>query len=441
MVMRRLTRQSRFFVRLAKAFIKRHFSIIFLGSLLGILAFFLLPRFFGNSSKPETIRIGLVGRFSEELIPEEIAQLTSLGFTKLKPEGTATSSLAKLWEVTDEGKVYKFYLRDDIIWQDGTKFTAKDIPYEFKNAKIEATSDFQIRITLKEPFSALPVLVSKPIFKRGIIGVGDYRIEKLERSGRFLEKMTLVAVNKGTLPNYTYRFYPTEEAARIGFKLGEVDILKRIVNFSDLAIGNKIIATVHKDRYAAVFFNLKKAKFEEKSFRQALAYGIKKEDGERRAFGPINPSSWAYNYKLKPYPYNLARSKELLGQEEHEDSIDLVAFPSLMVEAEKIKENWQALGIKTEVKIINQLPDDFEALLAVWEIPVDPDQYSIWHSTQISNITGVANPKIDKLLEEGRKTFDQEKRKEIYQEFQKTLVEECPAIFLFHPVTYTVTHE
>lgn len=372
-------------------------------------------------------------------MPQEIAQLMSLGLTKLLPEGTATSSLAKSWEILEDGKAYKFYIRDNILWPDGTQFTAKDITYEFKHAQTQTTSDFQIKIILEEPFSALPALVSRPIFKKGVIGLGDYQIAKSKKEGRFLEKIKLVPRSNKALPDLTYRFYATEEAARIGFKLGEMDILKGIVNPDDLANwpGVKIASDIHKDRYAAVFFNLRNPKLGEKSFRQALAYAVQKEKGEKRASGPISPLSWAYNSKLKPYDQDLTHAESLLEKTDQEKTIQLLAFASLVAEAEEIKEDWETLGIKTEVKIINQLPEDFEALLAIWEIPADPDQYSFWHSTQTGNLTGLANPKIDKLLEEGRRAFDVRERKENYLEFQKTLVEECPAIFLFHPTTYT----
>lgn len=438
--MRRLTRQLRFGIRLIQAFAQRHLWIIVLGCLSGIFAFIFLSRFLLPSSKKE-VRIGLVGRFDESQVPEEITELASLGLTKLLPEGIATSSLAKSWETLGEGKVYKFYLRDDVLWQDGSRVTAKDIAYEFKNAQLQVISDFQIQITLTEPFSALPALVSKPIFKKDMIGIGDYQIAELKRKGRFLEKAKLVPVRNEALPNLVYQFYTTEEAAKIGFKLGKVDILKGIVNVGGLEkwSGVKITPRIHKGRYAAIFFNLKNPKFEEKFFRQALAYAIKKEEGEKRAYGPISPLSWAYNSELKPYGQNLTRAKELLEKTEAENSIKLFAFPSLIAEAEKIKEEWQSLNIEAEVKIINTLPEDFEVLLAVWEIPADPDQYSFWHSTQTKNLTGFANPKVDKFLEEGRKTFDLKERRENYLEFQKTLVEECPAIFLFHPVTYTIS--
>jgi len=47
-----------------------------------------------------------------------------------------------------------------------------------------------------------------------------------------------------------------------------------------------------------------------------------------------------------------------------------------------------------------------------------------------------ANRNVDKLLEDARKTADQEERLKKYQEFQTILNSELPAIFLYNP-TYT----
>jgi peptide/nickel transport system substrate-binding protein len=43
------------------------------------------------------------------------------------------------------------------------------------------------------------------------------------------------------------------------------------------------------------------------------------------------------------------------------------------------------------------------------------------------------NPKVDALLEAGRRTFDEAKRKVIYGEFQEIMAEEQPVIFLYVP--------
>jgi len=74
-----------------------------------------------------------------------------------------------------------------------------------------------------------------------------------------------------------------------------------------------------------------------------------------------------------------------------------------------------------------------------FQVPSDPDQYQFWQSTQEdTNITHYTNLKIDKLLEDGRKTLDKDTRKKIYADFQRYLVDDSPVIFLYFPKAYTV---
>ena len=155
-----------------------------------------------------------------------------------------------------------------------------------------------------------------------------------------------------------------------------------------------------------------------------------------------------HNYFLRAYVWlvlcfllqretaqNVSTTKGLFDKQSR---IELATIPSLLSYAEEIKEDWEKLGLEVKVKSVFSL-DEFEALLITQEVPVDPDQYLLWHSTQKMNISGYKSPKIDNLLEEGRKTLDQEKRKEAYLDFQRFLVEDTPAIFLFHPTLYTVS--
>jgi peptide/nickel transport system substrate-binding protein len=80
--------------------------------------------------------------------------------------------------------------------------------------------------------------------------------------------------------------------------------------------------------------------------------------------------------------------------------------------------------------------------LAIFDTPEDPDQYSIWHSTQkATNITHYENPRIDKLLEDGRSQINTEERKKTYLDFQRFLVEDAPAAFLFYPDTYSISRK
>lgn len=433
-------KQIRFLARLCLAFFRRHLLIVGLGAVVGVLVFVFGPEAHRLVLAKSQRRIGLVGRFDDTQLPAEISRLVTRGLVGLSSDGTAQPAAARSWEVSQDGKVYKLYLKDDLLWQDGSHFIAKDVVLDLKNTSVEIVSDFQIKISLKEPFSPLPTLLSGPLFKKDFIGLGDYQITDFKKIGRFFETVKLAPLIKGLEPEYVYRFYSTQDAARTGFKLGEVDRLESLTGLGDLASWPKakILTTIHKDRYVAIIFDVKNEKFKEKSTRQALAYGIKKEEGEKRAIGPISPDSWAYNPKVKPYYFDLAHAQKLLGETQI-DSIELLTFSSLIAQAEQIKQDWESLGVKTSIRVINQAPDDFEALLAAWEVPADPDQYSSWHSTQKTSLSGIINPKIDKALEEGRKATDLELRKKAYWEFQKTLAEECPVVFLFHPTTYTIS--
>lgn len=441
-----MTKTARYFWRFLTTFARRRKRLIIIGFLTGVLAFFFLPRFLRLlPERQQTESIGLVGRYTLENIPHEIQKQISLGLTRLEADGTPVPGLAKEWQVEKEGTVYTFKLNESLIWHDGKPIKAQDINYNFQDAQMKILDPKTVQFVLKEPFSAFPVIVSRPIFKKGLIGAGPYRVKKITRHGQFVEQIFLNS-NETKKPNFNYRFYTTETAAKTAFKLSEVESLENIIDPSGLENWKnlQITAQIHADRYMAVFFNTSKPFLEDKGFRQALAYAIPKET-QNRALGPINPSSWAYNQDVKPYEQNLTNAKNLLAKaigENKEISINLKTAPSLIAEAEKIKKAWEALGIKVNVGPMTFAGEDFEALLAIQEIPPDPDQYTLWHSTQkASNITQFKNPRIDKLLEDGRKTLDKEQRRKIYYDFQRFLVEEVPAVFLTHPTLWEISRK
>jgi peptide/nickel transport system substrate-binding protein len=71
----------------------------------------------------------------------------------------------------------------------------------------------------------------------------------------------------------------------------------------------------------------------------------------------------------------------------------------------------------------------------------ESDIYSFWHSSQVNdpglNISGFKDRKVDKLLEQIRKSVDPTYRIERYKEIQNTLMSELPAVYLYNPI-YTI---
>lgn len=441
-----LFKKSRFLLVVTRELSKKYTLPLILGFFLGLFAMLGFRRVaigLTNQVTAPTIRLALVGEVTPASLPLNIQELISRGLSTFATDGTPQSDLATKWEATDSGKTYSFTIAQNARWHDGKPVEAKDINYNIRDVTFTVTSPFSIRATLKEPFSPFLTLVTKPILKTGLNGFGPYRVASIRLKGEAVQYLRLESVSDQSLPTREYRFYRTETAAITAFMLGDVDILEDISSADQFrhAKNASVSAQSRYTRVVALYFNIKEPMFAEKSFRQALGYATP-DLGYERAYSPIAKTSWAYTDDVKKYDYNLSQAKKLMvGAKIASQSatLTITTFSQFVDIAQKIAASWASIGVPTTVQVVNQI-GQFQVLLSAQAIPPDPDQYPLWHSTQVStNLTGYVNVKIDKLLEDGRKELDLEKRKKIYADFSKRLVEDAPAIFLYYPTTYTVT--
>ncbi|MFW2331842.1 MAG: peptide-binding protein [Nitrospinota bacterium] len=222
--------------------------------------------------------------------------------------------------------------------------------------------------------------------------------------------------------------------------------------------------------YTYLGFNLKHELFKDKKVRQALATAIDKEEIIKIALlglgqaatGPYKPGTWAYNDQVKRYPFNQDKATKILAEAGWRDSDNdgildkngkKFSFTIVTNQgnnqrkkiAQIIQQRLQDIKIDVKIKVIEWSSflenfinkRDFEAVVLGWSLGLDPDGYIIWHSSKTKehefNFISYANQEVDQLLELGRRTLNQSKRKEIYHKLQKILAEEQPYIFLYYP--------
>jgi peptide/nickel transport system substrate-binding protein len=222
--------------------------------------------------------------------------------------------------------------------------------------------------------------------------------------------------------------------------------------------------------YAYLGFNLLDPRFQDQRVRRAMAYAINKQEIiegvllglGRPAVGPYKPGTWWFRDDIPPFPFDPERAKALLAEAGWKDSngdgiLDRDGRPFSFTlrtnqgnlvrqqTAEIIQRRLRAVGIDVKIHIVEWAAfintfikkKDFEAIILGWGLGLDPDQYDIWHSSKTGpdelNHISYKNPKVDALLEAGRRTFDEAKRKAIYGEFQKIMADEQPVIFLYVP--------
>lgn len=433
----------RFYIKLTLAFLKRFRIVILSSVILGALVFLFLSFILPNIKFTKTIRVGYTGRYNIDTLPLEISTLIGDGLVSIDSTSNINPSLAKYWSIEEGGKKWIFELQDNIFWQDKKPLKINEINYNFSDVDIQKQNN-KIIFTLNEPYVPFIALLEKPVFKKGLLGTGEWKVNKLSIKGEYIQKLILSNKNE----RQDIKFYPTEEQTKFAFKIGEVDMIKNISSpkpFSDWNNVN-IEKNIQSDRVVVIFFNTQDPILSDKNLRLALNYAIDKSGYEKRAIGPINPKSFYFNPQVKTYNFDPVKAKQLISESKAEIpqdySINLISTPNLLDIADGVSKMWNDVGIKTNVLTSSVIPSDYQAFVTIFEIPKDPDQYSLWHSTQSqTNITKYKNVRIDKLLEDGRVELDKEKRKEIYFDFQRFLLEDSPSIFLFHPVWYNIARK
>jgi peptide/nickel transport system substrate-binding protein len=217
--------------------------------------------------------------------------------------------------------------------------------------------------------------------------------------------------------------------------------------------------------YTYMGFNLKHKPFDDVRVRQAINYAIDKQeiiDGVYLGLGiniasPYKPGTRWSNPDLQPYPYDPEKAKALLKEagfvansngilERDGKPLSFEIITNQNKEREKssvlIQRRLKTVGIDVKIRAIEWASfisrfiktGDFDVVVLGWSLGLDPDQYGIWHSSQQGgdkfNFIGYSNPKVDKLLEQGRTELNPDKRQAIYHEFAKELLSDSPVIYL-----------
>ncbi len=364
---------------------------------------------------------------------------------------------------------------------------------------VEVIGDYTLKVLYKEPFS--PGLASWGMnimpkhllenedlnntdFSRHPVGTGPYKF-KLWKTGEKLELVSNHDYFEGRpyIDRYIYRIIPDQATLFLELRSEAVDY----TSLTPLQFKRQTDNTFFKRHYQKFHFpsfgytylgyNLRDDRFRDIKVRQAINYAVDKEEIIRGvllglgrvATGPFLPESWAYNKKVDYVNYDPHKARMLLKEagwlDIDGDGIlekDGARFSFTLITnqgneqrrmtAEIIQRRLRDVGIEVKIKIIewsafvSEFIDKrrFDAVLLGWSLSQDPDMYDIWHSSKTRegefNFVGYLNPEVDNLLLEGRRTFDQRKRSEIYRRIHEILYKDQPYLFLYVPDALPIIH-
>lgn len=443
--------RRRYYFWLVKAYIKKWKKSILLSLLLGIAFFFALFAFLTIYVKPyildkSTESIGYKGAYEISSLPQEVIENISYGLTRVEEDGSITPAAAQKWEIKDGGKRYVFTLKQGQFFHNNEELTAENIPLNFENIEKRIIDKYTVEYVLENPYSPFLTSVSQPILLDDLSGLGEFQLSDIELNAGFVK--TLVLEKKSNRPQTKIiNFYPTEEALKTAYSLGEVDVAHHINNtsFKNTNMNDwQNTQTEEKVNYTelvTIFYNNRNDILSNKNVRLALNIALPEDfESGQRADTPIPPTSIYYEPNPNYIVGDFEIAKELLQDASVEEgqSFELVTTQEFEQVAKSVQENWKKIGIDAKLTIVRNPPDTYQILLYKFKVPKDPDQYTLWHSDQINNIVGYKNLRVDKILEDGRIEINIEERKNLYKDFQKFLTDDAPASFLYYPKNFTV---
>ena len=403
--------------------------------------------------------------------------------------------VAEKWEVSDP-RTYIFHLHQGIHFHDGRPLTSRDIKWTLDSVRdgsivtlktttyklidhVDAPDDSTLIIHLSEPdgtllynlsdgaFGIVPYGSNKQ-FNRNPIGSGPFRFVSLDPDNQVvLERNDSYWGTHAQVERVRLAIVPDATTRALELRKGSADISPSGSLSADM------IGTLRSDHHLAIdqqpgtilsylAFNLRDPILKDVRVRQALAYAIDRGamlhylfgDQGRLADSVLPPQHWAYSGEVAHYPFDPEKANALLESAGYHRGKDGTRFHLTMktsteettrLLAAVLQDQLKKVGIALDIRSFefatfyaDVVKGSFQLYSLRWiGGNEDPDIfYYAFHSSSFppkhANRSYYVNPEMDRLIEAGRSTVDQEKRKQIYAQVQQILARDLPYINLWY---------
>jgi peptide/nickel transport system substrate-binding protein len=425
-------------------------------------------------------------------------QLLYLVYNTLVRYGTDFSiqpELAESWQIENDGRRIIFKLKSGVKFHDGTDFNAAAVKWNIEHRlnkdvaspqrallepiidSVEAIDATTVAFNLKQRAPGLLALLGeRPGFMISPTAAQKYGKDMGNNpvgTGAFIFKQWLKGSHVEVERNPAYweagKPYLDKIVLRdiAGSVIGAQRLLTGELDFVGEMSPQEIkqlqgkpgirLLPITVGRWYSLQWHMYEPPFNNAKLRQAIAHAIDRKrindivmDGKGTLIdGPTPEGLWWFNPKAKSYPFDPEKAKALLAEAGYpngfEYSLSTPQIGVLQQINQLAQEQLAKVGIKVTLDPAAQ-SEWYDRLVKRhtnfspnrWTQRPDPDGllYILFHSKGFANTTGYANPQVDKLLEEGRNTYDQAQRKKIYDELQEIIAKDIPMLSLFYSVEY-----
>lgn len=296
------------------------------------------------------------------------AHLSNPTLMKMTADGSLEGLTARSYEVSEDGKTWKFNIKDDLYWSDGNKLTPEDVRFTFnylaenypaagwmKDIVDDITIEDDAAVFhLNKPYSRLNLeFATYPILAKHIweaikepmeytnegemVGFGPFYINRTD-IGAGIIYFERNPYWKETAPNFNsveIHTFSNMDVLSLALEKGDVDAFYKYAGTYPYPSIQKLKDTgnfefVEKDNIGLIFLgmNLKKEPMSDISFRRALSYAINYSEIlklDALGFGQVPnagfvPSSMMNFKETAQLEHNLSQAKAMLEEAGYKDA-------------------------------------------------------------------------------------------------------------------------
>lgn len=407
--------------------------------------------------------------------------------------GELHPALCTEYEVSDDGLVYTFHLREGVQWHGGYgEFTANDVKFSIERHQdpdaeskfasefelvdeVEVVDDYTVRVTLKQTY--VPFLhaiagraggwiVNQQAiedfgeeYDRNPIGLGPFVFDHwTPRTEIVLLANPDYYGGPPTLEKLVFIPIPEAATAEMALQGGDIDVMEvtdptAYQRFE--ADPNFTVKTSPSLMYCTIGIDNNREPFTDVRVRQALMYAINRQEivdevlagVASLAHAPLPPAFLGYTEDVTQYEYNPDKALELLEEAGYPNGFETTVvyppgagygyFDLAMIAAQ---EDLADVGIQMNIEKVDgatwwaRLINQESPLTYLGTAkPPDPDMaLTVWFDANSpSALTGYTETQ--DLLEAGRVELDPDARGAIYEDIMKKMAEDVPVVSFFHP--------
>ncbi len=395
--------------------------------------------------------------------------------------------LAESWVISEDGKTYTFKLRGGMTFHDGSPVEAADAVASLDRVRakeiasplasrlvsvdaVTAPDATSLVITLKEPSAPLLAGLSsiaivprrfvadKDGLQRQPVGTGPYKFKEWQPNG-FIELVRHGGYWKAGEPKedgIRFNIVPESATRQVGLANGQYALLPNIDASTAMQLKGKPnikLTETLELAYSLIGFNMSRPPLNDVRVRHAMNYALDRKQiidaalfGAGKPGGPLSPAlaGWALDPAVFPcLNHDAAKAKALLAAAGVTTPLKLtmLVLPRQDIKdmAQVVQQQLKAVGIEVELKIpeLGQFIQDwrnsnFDLFASVNSGSVDPDDYfyRTFRTGGSTNVFKYTNEKLDALLDKGRTQVSLAERKDAYDEAQRIIACDGPAIFV-----------